>query len=269
MAGSRVMSFLEIAKQSAREAGKLLRDNFGQLQQVNQMESHDIKLQMDIDCQRLIESRIVGAFPDHSIVGEEESHGDAKGEYRWVVDPLDGTVNYTYAIPHFCVSVALQRRVPQARPALGGYESVVGVIYDPMRDELFCAEKGGGAFLNGKRMVVSQRARMSEAILSVGFAKTEETINEGLHYYKSLVKAARKIRTMGSAALDLAYVAAGRMEMYLEFKVRLWDIAAGILLVEEAGGLVEIEPAGNLPHMFETMGCNGKIRWREHVGKSE
>ncbi len=263
------MSFLEIAKQSAQKAGKLLREHFGQNQLVNEVETHDIKLQMDVDCQRLIESCILDAFPDHSIVGEEESHGNEKGEYRWVVDPLDGTVNYTYAIPHFCVSVALQRRNPGARTALGGYESIVGVIYDPMRDELFWAEKGKGAYLNGKRLTVSPRAKISEAILSVGFAKTEETINEGLHYYKSLVKAARKIRTMGSAALDLAYVAAGRMDMYLEFKVRLWDIGAGILLVEEAGGTVEVRAAGTLPHMFETMASNGKIQWREHVEKSE
>ncbi len=259
------MSFLEIAKQSAQEAGRLLKDHFGQVQQVNQAETHDIKLQMDVDCQRLIESRILKAFPDHSIVGEEEDHGDSNAEYRWVVDPLDGTVNYTYAIPHFCVSVALQRRDPKARAALAGYESIVGVIYDPMRDELFWAEKGKGAFLNGKPMKVSSRGKMSESILSVGFAKTAETIQEGLHCYKSLVMAALKIRTMGSAALDLAYVAAGRMEMYLEFKVRLWDIAAGILMVEEAGGKVELNAAGKLPHMFETMGSNGKISWRDHV----
>jgi myo-inositol-1(or 4)-monophosphatase len=243
----------------ARNAGKLLHDQFEKIQQVNDAQIHDIKLQMDIDCQRLIESQILKAYPDHSIVGEEESCGDPKSEYRWVVDPLDGTVNYAYGIPHFCVSIGLQRRSDQGKlsACLGGYESILGVIYDPMRDELFTAEKGKGAFLNGRKISVSDRDKMNESILSVGFSKTEDTLQRGFQYYQNAMRKVRKIRTMGSAALDLAYVAAGRMEAYLEFKVQLWDIAAGIILVTEAGGDVLLRGLEN--HSFEVLAWNNKL----------
>ena len=254
---------LSIAIKIAREAGKLQRDHFGEVQAVNQASHHDIKLQMDVDCERLIERQILQAFPGHSIIGEEESHGDPGSEYRWVVDPLDGTVNYTYGIPHYCVSIALQQRgaaTSSLSSALGGYESVVGVVFDPMRDELFTVEKGKGAFLNGKPIRVSDRAQLGEAILSLGFSKTEESIERGLRNYQILVRKARKLRALGSAALDLAYVAAGRIEAYLEFKVSLWDIAAGILLVQEAGGKVDLRPiGGEHQRTFETLATNGKL----------
>jgi myo-inositol-1(or 4)-monophosphatase len=250
----------------AREAGQFLRAQFGQIQKVNQSEIHDIKLQIDVDTQRLIESKLMKAFPKSCLVGEEECTGDLTSEYRWVVDPLDGTVNYTYAIPHFCVSIGLQKRNPNAplASALEGYESVLGVVYDPMRDELFTAEKGKGAFLNGKAIRVSSRKEMNESIFSIGFSKSEESLARGLSYYTFFTRKARKIRTMGSAALDLAYVASGRMEMYLEFKVSLWDIAAGILMVTEAGGLIDLKPIEGTPYAFETLATNG-IDWRKQL----
>lgn len=254
---------IEITSQIARDAGALLRDGFGQTQKINQAEFHDIKLQMDVDCQRLIEGQLRRAFPSHSIIGEEESHGDPNAEFRWVVDPLDGTVNYTYGIPHFCVSIALQKRNPSCRLAkeLGGYESVVGVIYDPMRNELFASERGKGAFLNGKKIQVSARTKMEEAIVTVGFSKSEETIQRGLEHLQKMVRKVRKTRMMGAAALDIAYVAAGRIEAYMEYSVRLWDIAAGILIAEEAGGAIHLEPLQGGPHMFKAMVSNGKIEF--------
>lgn len=258
------MDTLSTATNIARQAGRLLHEHFGEDHQINQVENHDIKLQMDLDCQQLIETGLLKAFPEHSIVGEEQSYGNLDSEFRWVVDPLDGTVNYTYGIPHYCVSIALQRR-SQSSPlaiALGGYESVLGVIYDPMRDEFFSAEKGRGAFLNGQSIRVSQRSSLNEAIISVGFTKTEEGVEKGLRCYNSLTRRARKIRTMGSAALDLCYVAAGRMEMYFEYKVRLWDIAAGVLLVEEAGGFIEVQPCANDLYAFVTLASNGKANWK-------
>lgn len=252
---------ISTASQIAREAGRLLRDSFGRAPVINQAEAHDIKLQMDVDCQRLIEAQIRKHFPGHSIVGEEESHGDPGTEYRWVVDPLDGTVNYSYGIPHFCVSIALQRQGAgdEAARAMGGYTGVAAVVYDPMREELFTAEKDRGAFLNGKPIAVSGRGQIDEAVLSLGFSKTDESIERGLRSFQTLVRRARKLRNMGSAALDLAYVAAGRMEAYIESRVRLWDIAAGILLVQEAGGRVRLRAVNGVAHSYETVASNGKV----------
>lgn len=252
----------------AREAGQLLRDHFGEVQKINQAEAHDIKLQMDVDCQRLIEKRLMAAYPSHSIVGEEECCGDPNSEYRWIVDPLDGTVNYTYGIPHFCVSIALQKKQPEGRLAsdMQGYESILGVVYDPMKNELFSSEKGGGTRLNGKPIRASDRACLEEAIMSVGFSKSDSAMEKGLGVYTSLTRRARKIRTMGSAALDLAYVAAGRMEVYLEFKVRLWDIAAGVLMVQEGGGAVKLRPYKEDAHTFEALASNGKADWWKLTG---
>jgi myo-inositol-1(or 4)-monophosphatase len=245
----------------AEKAGTLLRDHFGTTLKVNAAELHDMKLQIDIDTQRLIEAELRKVFPKHAIIGEEESYGDPNSEFRWVVDPLDGTVNYSYGIPHFGISMGLQKKNPDTKhsEALLGYETVLAVIYDPMRNELFSAEKDQGAFLNGHRICVSSRSGLGDSIISIGFAKSDETIVRGLENYQRLIRRVRKIRTMGSAALDLAYVAAGRMEAYYEFQVRLWDIAAGMLIVEEAGGVVDIKPVMNQPHTFQTYARNGKV----------
>ena len=245
----------------AREAGVLLRNRFGEVQQVTSAEVHDLKLQIDLDAQRLIEKRLLESFPSHSVVGEEQSHGDPAAEFRWIVDPLDGTVNYNYGIPHFAVSIALQRRNPNGRlsSVLGGYESIVGVIHDPMREEMYTAEKGKGAFLNGRALQVSRRKRLDEAVITVGFAKSNETIEMGLVHFQRLIREVRKVRTMGSAALDIAWVAGGRLDAYLEFRIRLWDVAAGILIVAEAGGAVRLEPMPNLPFTYRALVSNGLV----------
>jgi myo-inositol-1(or 4)-monophosphatase len=172
--------------------------------------------------------------------------GKPDSEYRWVIDPLDGTVNYTYSIPHFSVSIACQKR--NTRPAADkskfnatpGWTTIVGVIYDPMRNEMFCASEKTPARLNGKPIRVSSRTKLEDAVVSVGFFKTTEVIDRSLPHFQRLVHRARKVRIMGSAALDLAYVACGRYDAYLEYGIKLWDIAAGLLLLEKARGSCEL-----------------------------
>jgi myo-inositol-1(or 4)-monophosphatase len=256
---------IETATRVAREAGRVLAENFGGELKVNHAEKHDVKLELDVRCQRLIEERLAAAFPSHSIVGEEESRGSPDAEWRWIVDPLDGTVNYSHAIPHYAVSIALQRRVGGRGDHEGydGFATQLGVVYDPSRDELFTATRGGGAFLNGRPLRAARRARLSECILSIGFSKSGVSIDQGLALYSRLVREALKVRSLGSAALDLAYVASGRLDAYLEYKVRLWDIAAGALLVTEAGGAVEFRPAPSSdPHTFCSLTTNGALDLR-------
>lgn len=256
---------IDTAIQVAREAGRVLADNFGSELTVNAAEKHDVKLELDVRCQRLIEERLAAAFPSHSIVGEEESRGNPAAEWRWIVDPLDGTVNFSHAIPHYAVSIALQRRVGGRGDHEGyeGYATQLGVVFDPSRNEMFTATRGGGAFLNGHSIRAARRSELAQCILSIGFSKSGVSIDQGLALYSRLVREALKVRSLGSAALDLAYVASGRLDAYLEYKVKLWDIAAGALLVTEAGGAVEFRPAPSAePHTFCSLTTNGALDLR-------
>jgi len=221
---------------AAQAAGERLRQVFGHDLHVNEAFAHDIKLAADVECQDLIYKILLEHFPKTRCIGEEgdsNNPGDPNAEYEWIVDPIDGTMNLAMGIPHFCVSIAAREAATQ--------KIVLGVIYDPLRRELFTAQRGSGAYLNGIRMKVSTRTTLGEAVLAVGFAKSQESINHCLELYQFYGNAARKLRAMGSAALDLAYVASGRLDAYIEQGVNLWDIAAGIVLVEEAGGVVETE----------------------------
>jgi myo-inositol-1(or 4)-monophosphatase len=219
---------------AAQAAGESLRRAFGHDLKVNSTYAHDIKLAADVECQDLIYKILLEHFPNTRCLGEEGNHpGDPNAQHEWIVDPIDGTMNLAMGIPHFCVSIAARETATE--------RIVLGVIYDPLRNELFTAERGSGAYLNGIRLKVSTRTKLSEAVLAVGFAKSQESIDHCLELYKVYGNAARKLRAMGSAALDLAYVAAGRLDAYIEQGVNLWDIAAGVVLVEEAGGVVETE----------------------------
>lgn len=240
---------LEIAIGAARAAGDLLRANFGQPLDVNAFEAHDIKLELDVRTQELITQHLLSAFPDHALYGEEGLAGNQASDHQWIVDPIDGTVNYFYSIPHFCISIALRR----------GTEIQLGVIYDPMRDELWQASLGQAPLLNGKPFRVSQRTRLSDAIVSVGLSKSQSTINAGLPLLAQYGPRVRKARLMGSAALDLAYVACGRLDAYLEQSVSLWDIAAGLILVETAGGKMEVTPRTDNPDKVSVVASNGLI----------
>jgi myo-inositol-1(or 4)-monophosphatase len=241
--------YLDAAEKAARAAGKLLRKNFGRPQRVNAVAAHDIKLQIDIQTQELITKLLLKEFPKHALYGEEGIVGDQSSEHQWIVDPLDGTVNYFYGIPHFCVSIALRLR----------NEVMVGVIYDPIRREMWKGQKGETSKLNGDPVHVSDRADLAEAVVSVGLAKTGETINANFPLLQQMVHRARKCRVLGSAALDMAYVACGRLDAYIEQGISLWDIAAGWLLVENAGGTVDLRPRENTKDKYSIVASNGRI----------
>ena len=241
--------FLDAAIEAARAAGELLRQNFHQQLRVNATYKHDIKLEIDVTTQELITDLLLQKFPQHALYGEEGIVGDQGAEYQWIVDPLDGTVNYFYGIPHFCISIGLRIAA----------EIVVGVIYDPIRDELWQVMKGGVPTLNEAPIAVSARTRLSEAMLSVGFSKTNTTISAGLPLLEKYAHRARKCRLMGSAALDLAYVACGRLDAYMEQSVSLWDVAAGKILVESAGGKFEWQPRDDNPNKLSVRASSGRI----------
>ena len=242
-------SHLDTALAAARAAGELLRANFGKPLDVNEFAEHDIKLDLDVRAQTLITEILLGANPDHAIFGEEGIAGNQASEWQWIVDPIDGTVNYFYSIPHFCISIALRR----------GEEMQVGVIYDPMRDEMWAVERGGKPTLNGAPMAVSDRTELKDAVLSVGFSKTKTTISAGIPLLEKYVMRARKCRLMGSAALDLAYVACGRLDAYIEQSVSLWDVAAGMILVETAGGKFKMTPREDAPEKISVIASSGNI----------
>ena len=241
--------YLDAAIDAARAAGQLLRHNFQLPLRINSAEAHDIKLEIDVRAQELITESLLKKFPEHALYGEEGIVGDQTSDHQWVVDPLDGTVNYFYGIPHFCVSIALRFKG----------EIIVGVIYDPIREEIWTAQKGAEPTLNGKPFRVSERADLAEAVISVGLSKTGVTIDAGLPLLQQMVHRARKCRLMGSAALDMAYVACGRFDAYIEQGISLWDIAAGWILVETAGGTVEMKPRTDMKDKYSIVASNGVI----------
>jgi len=241
--------YLDAAEKAARAAGSLLRENFGRPQQVNAFAAHDIKLEIDVRAQELITKLLLEQFPQHALYGEEGLVGDQSSEHQWVVDPLDGTVNYFYGIPHFCVSIALRLR----------NEIIVGVIYDPIRREMWKGQKGQTSKLNGDPVHVSDRAGLAEAVVSVGLAKTGETINANFPLLQHMIHRVRKCRVLGSAALDMAYVACGRLDAYIEQGISLWDIAAGWLLIENAGGTVDLRPRQDMKDKYSVIASNGVI----------
>jgi len=243
---------LETAIEAASAAGKLLRKSFGSTLNVNQATPHDIKLEIDEQSQKLITQIILADFPEHCILGEEATTGNPNAEVRWVVDPLDGTVNYFYGIPHYAVSIAAQTRKGS------NWQTMAGVVLDPELDELFVSEKGEPAMLHGQPIHVSERTELSEAIVAIGFFKSVDTINRSLRDFGKMIHQVRKLRLMGAASLDVVYVACGRYDAYIEYGIKLWDIAAGQIILENAGGRVENITTSD-PHTVDTRMWNGKI----------
>ena len=241
--------YLDAAENAARAASKLLRENFQRRQRVKSVAAHDIKLEIDVQAQELIGKLLLEEFPAHALYGEEAIVGDQSSDHQWIVDPLDGTVNYFYGIPHFCISIALRLHK----------EIVVGVIYDPIRGEMWTGQRGEVSELNGAPIHVSDRAELAEAVISIGLAKTGETINTNFPRLQQMIHRVRKCRVLGSAALDLAYVACGRFDAYIETGISLWDIAAGSLLVENAGGSVDLRPRENMKDKYSIVASNGFI----------
>src|SRR5256714_6938509 len=224
------LSMLNFAIQTARDAGRVLAEKFGRAIQITNKGDIDLVTEADLAAERLIVERIRSYHPRHAILSEEA--GDvvaiegARGEYKWIVDPLDGTTNYAHGYPVFCVSIALEH--------LGSV--VVGVVYDPLRDELFAAERGEGATLNGRRGRVSETDDLNRALLCTGFPYDVRERGDFARHFRNFIMSAQSVRRDGAAALDLAYVAAGRFDGFYEEGLRPWDVAAGVLLVEEAGG---------------------------------
>ena len=246
-------SALAAAVDAAHQAGALMKQHLRRAKQVNESHQHDIKLELDVRCQKLITRVLARAFPAIPVLGEEGI--DAASEQavaRWVVDPIDGTVNFAYGIPHAAVSIALQVRTAD------GFRSEVGVVYDPFMDDLWTAIRGKPARLNGRITRVSTRPRLDESIVSLGFAKSQDSLKAAQAAFLELTHRVRKIRIMGSAALALTYVACGRFDAYVEAGVRLWDIAAGGLIVECAGGSFVTQA---LPgeHRYGLIASNGLI----------
>ena len=213
----------------AREAGALLMSYFDQHIKIEYKGDVDLVTAADRASEKLIVERLQAKWPQHGIVGEEGTRRDTDAEYRWYVDPLDGTTNFAHGYPVFCVSIALARQDDQLE---------VGVLYDPTRDELFSAERGCAATLNGEPMHVSKTTRLAESILGTGFPSHKRHKNPNIHFYHQLTLRSHGVRRAGSAALDLASVAAGRYDGFWEFNLNPWDTAAGVLIVQEAGGTV-------------------------------
>jgi myo-inositol-1(or 4)-monophosphatase len=247
------MTDLELATQAALEAGKLIRQNFGSDATVDEATHHDIKLALDKESQDLITGILLDSRPGDALYGEEGLAGNQDSERQWIVDPIDGTVNFFYGIPHFCVSIALR---------VAG-EIVVGVIHDPMVGETWTVEKGGPAMLNGRPIQVSKRVDLAESILYVGCGKDEEALRTGVERFHRASLRVRKMRMMGSAALGMAYIASGRIDGYIESRISLWDIAAGQLLVETAGGMVDLTAVPGYADAWSIVASNGKIPLEE------
>jgi len=220
--------FVPRAAEIAREGGALLMQYFVQNVAIEYKGDADLVTIADRTSEKLLVERIHDTWPQHDILGEEGTSTKSGSDYRWYVDPLDGTTNFAHGYPVFCVSLGLEYRG----------DLIAGVVYDPTRDELFAAEKGKGATLNGKPIHVSKTTKLAESILATGFPSHKRHKNPNIHFYHQLTLRSHGVRRAGSAALDLAYVACGRFDGFWEFNLNPWDTSAGVVVVREAGGMV-------------------------------
>jgi myo-inositol-1(or 4)-monophosphatase len=226
-------SFIPAMSEIAREAGALLTDYFHQHLKIEYKGDADLVTAADRAAEALIRDRIRARWPGHDVLGEEQGLNDQGSDYRWYVDPLDGTTNFAHGYPVFCVSMGLEKRL-----SAGGASRVAAVIYDPTRDELFTAEQGKGARLNGEAIHVSKTPTLKESLLATGFPSHKRHKNPNIFFYHQITLRTHGVRRAGSAALDLCNVASGRYDGFWEFNLNPWDTAAGVLIVEEAGGRV-------------------------------
>ena len=213
---------------SARTGGQILREGFGELHQVRHKGEVDIVTETDLRSEKAIAEILRGAFPHHRILAEEGSVGGDDQRHRWLVDPLDGTTNYADGLPFFCVSIAYEQ----------DDQVELGIIFDPLRDEMFLAQRGSGVFLNDRALTVSTTDTLIQSLVATGFPYDRDNLPRALRQFSQLSARAQAVRRLGSAALDLAYVAAGRFDCYWEAIIQPWDVAAGVLMVEEAGSVV-------------------------------
>jgi len=234
----------------AREAGVLLMEYFHQHVKIEYKGEADLVTVADRKSEALILERLRSRWPSHDVVGEEGASIETGSDYRWYLDPLDGTTNFAHGFPVFCISMALEYKG----------QRIAGVVYDPTRPELFSAERGRGAYLNGERIHVSKTANLAECLVATGFPSHKRHKNPNIFFYHQITLKTHGVRRAGSAALDLASVAAGRFDGFWEFNLNPWDTAAGVLLVEEAGGKVSDFHDGEFQlSSRETVATNGIV----------
>lgn len=256
------LEYFCVARDLALEAGHILRSGFGKDHQIDYKGAIDLVTEIDRRSEQLIVSSLSRHYPSHYIVSEEEAVKPGTSAYHWYIDPLDGTTNYSHNFPTFCVSIALYH---EDKP-------VLGIVYDPMHEELYEAVQGGAAYLNGKELRISKVAELGKALLGTGFPyDISESADNNLAPFAAMIKRCQGVRRVGAAALDLCYVAAGRLDGFWELKLKPWDTAAGRLIVEAAGGRVTdflnrpfypttphiLATNGLLHHaMLEVLACN-------------
>jgi myo-inositol-1(or 4)-monophosphatase len=257
-------SFLPTMSAIAREAGALLMQYFHEGLKIEYKGEADLVTAADRASEKLIRERISQQFPGHDVLGEEQGLNDQGSDYRWYVDPLDGTTNFAHGYPVFCVSMGLEYRGQEQRGSeqRSGAEAkrVAAVVYDPTRAELFSAEQGRGAQLNGKPIHVSKAVQLKECLVATGFPSQKRHKNPNIHFYHQITLHTHGVRRAGSAALDLCNVASGRFDGFWEFNLNPWDTAAGVLIVEEAGGRVSrFDGSAFRIDSSETLASNGLV----------
>jgi len=228
VSAERPSEFVSAIEPIAREAGELLMGYFARRVPIEYKGDADLVTAADRASEALIIDRLQARFPRHDLMGEEGARRETGSDYKWYIDPLDGTTNFAHGFPVFCISMGLEHKG----------QLIAGVVYDPTRGEMFAAEKGSGAYLNQRRIQVSNTARLPESLLATGFPSHKRHKNPNIHFYHQITLRTHGVRRAGSAALDLASVASGRFDGFWEFNLNPWDLSAGVLLVEEAGGQV-------------------------------
>lgn len=244
---------ISVAIEASRKAGELLRERIGRAGRIDRKGGEATNLVTDADrnAEKIIVETLRSHFPDHGFLAEESGATRRDSEYCWIIDPLDGTTNFAHGLPIFCTSIALEVRG----------DIVLGVVYDPMRNELFRAEKGNGAYLNDSRIEVSRTSRLAESLLVTGFPyNVRSNPRNAIQHFSQFLIRTRAVRRLGSAALDLCYVAAGRFDGFWEVFLNPWDMAAGVLLVQEAGGVfTDLEGHPSTVHESTLLVSNGHI----------
>ena len=243
--------YLDAAKDAALKAGKLLQNSCSESQEITYKGAVDLVTNFDNQSQKVIVDRLTSSYPDHDFLAEEGLDKNRGSEFRWIIDPIDGTTNFAHGLPLFCISIALEFK----------NEIMIGVIYDPIRQDMFYAGKSGGAFLNDKAISVSSVEDLGKGLLSTGFPyDIRDSEVNNISHFVNFLKRAQAVRRLGSAALDLCYVACGKFDGFWELKLSPWDVAAACLIVEEAGGRVTDFSGGKFSiYGFECLASNGKI----------
>lgn len=252
--------FVSVAEEIAREAGALLRGFYERGVATEYKGDVDLVTEADRASEALIRDRLTKAFPQHGIYGEEGTRDQLESEFRWYVDPLDGTTNFAHGFPVFCTLLGLEHR-PKGLAKDADGNMIAAVTYDPLRDECFVAERGKGAWLNGRQIHVSKTKTLQESLTGTGFPSHKRHSSPNVHFYQEFTLRSHGVRRAGSAGLDMAYVACGRLDGFWEFHLNPWDTSAGYLLIEEAGGTVTHMDGGRFTlDSYEVLATNRLIQ---------